>query len=1299
MISTRKRNRVRPTSSDEIEKAEADEYRREVHWGEVDEASESFIGASSEDETDLDNDSLNLDEKEKANEEISTNDVEGSNETTPEAEERTETSSSSRPGSSRPRGNRVVPITSEEERQIRVSELEKLRETGGSREAWATVSESRRTSHSSLFSANRGPRARSESFASTVILVSEAEADRRLSVGNESLDTSSGAGTKTFQSDSTPSILAPPELKGEQQAYIPYRHAKQAIARVLIDVKSMRETHVAIVSEMTNEFKAIENDTQSHFDTFVLDLRKQYANKVGTFRQVIQLQQSELDKKSNYFERVIESLRERNQALIQEKRDILRESKATVLHVETQQKETVSKLIEELDKEKAAKKQQIASLLEEQEKSVAAVRSENEQSLAALVAEHEKLVAELKQEKESEVERMSKERKERDAEVEGLRQEVRSLSTTPQPEKDTSLVESLKTENAALEAKCLALETRLESVIEGKTAEERIETVKTEKEELMREKRDLEEKMLQWKERYEGEEEPPEEEGKLALEEFEKDLEIVQNRLEKKEATLFALKDEGAVAIETQDSSERIAQLEAQILELQEGRGDEEEIEAMKIELKSRDDLIENLRFEIERLKEGKSGEKEAMEATYRGQLKALQEDVSSKEKIVEDLKKIVEEMEEEKLSKMDVDTAAEIKKYIQRCNEAESVRDEKVSVALELQTKCAELESRIESQTRLLDQETKRGKELQESVARAREEREKALKVASLKEKKLVKEHSKVIKELEDKIRALESHPSQKVVPVTSKGGVTKDKDKDVEKLQSELKSLRVKVQEDASKVKALEKELKAAKAASGGGSSAEDKKVIKKQEKELKELAKLLEYSKRNLEKKETALASAEDELKELKKEFKKADEERKQLKSENEKLGVAAKEGLDYVEKAKDLTKQVAALEAEKRTLTENYNSERVLRKKYYNMVEDMKGKIRVFCRARPLSRSEKERGNHLVISSPDEYSIVVDTPRGVKEFQFDSVFAPEHGQEFVYEDTSRLIQSAVDGYNVCIFAYGQTGSGKTYTMVGELSMDSPIRGVAPRAMKQLFDVMKENSSKFSFSVSCYMLELYNDQLIDLFSEAKKEAPKLDIKKDKKGMVFVQGSVMKSVNSTQELFDLFEAGSQNRHVASTKMNAESSRSHLVFAVIVESTNLSNGQVLKGKLSLVDLAGSERAAKTGATAEQLREAQSINKSLSALGDVISALSSEQSFIPYRNNKLTMLMQDSLGGNAKTLMFVNISPADYNCDETVISLTYASRVKLITNDAQKNADNKEIARLKATIAKLRKGENIEEED
>jgi kinesin family member C2/C3 len=174
------------------------------------------------------------------------------------------------------------------------------------------------------------------------------------------------------------------------------------------------------------------------------------------------------------------------------------------------------------------------------------------------------------------------------------------------------------------------------------------------------------------------------------------------------------------------------------------------------------------------------------------------------------------------------------------------------------------------------------------------------------------------------------------------------------------------------------------------------------------------------------------------------------------------------------------------------------------------------------------------------------------------------------------------------------------------------------------------------------------------------------------------------------------LSSTGSKNRHVAGTKMNAESSRSHLVFSVIIQCTSLQTGNTTYGKLSLVDLAGSERVGKTGATAERLKEAQSINKSLSALGDVISALSTNADWVPYRNNKLTMLMSDSLGGNAKTLMFVNISPADYNADETAISLAYASRVKLITNDAQKNSENKEITRLRKIIAALKEGKQVD---
>lgn len=159
---------------------------------------------------------------------------------------------------------------------------------------------------------------------------------------------------------------------------------------------------------------------------------------------------------------------------------------------------------------------------------------------------------------------------------------------------------------------------------------------------------------------------------------------------------------------------------------------------------------------------------------------------------------------------------------------------------------------------------------------------------------------------------------------------------------------------------------------------------------------------------------------------------------------------------------------------------------------------------------------------------------------------------------------------------------------------------------------------------------------------------------------------------------------------------MNAESSRSHLVFSVLIEYTDLMNKKTNTGKLTLVDLAGSERVGKTGATADRLKEAQSINKSLSALGDVISALSTNQKFIPYRNNILTQLMSDSLGGNAKTLMFVNISPADYNAMETQTSLVYASRVKLITNDANKQSDSEEVAKLRRIIRDLKEGKEVD---
>ena len=247
----------------------------------------------------------------------------------------------------------------------------------------------------------------------------------------------------------------------------------------------------------------------------------------------------------------------------------------------------------------------------------------------------------------------------------------------------------------------------------------------------------------------------------------------------------------------------------------------------------------------------------------------------------------------------------------------------------------------------------------------------------------------------------------------------------------------------------------------------------------------------------------------------------------------------------------------------------------------------------------------------VAFPDDVTIDVASTRGNRSFVYDQCFGPTSTQDQVFEDTRNLIQSTVDGYNVCIFAYGQTGSGKTYTMTG--AEGSP--GIIPRAVDTLFALMAENSKVCSFKIRTYMVELYNDVLVDLYYLLDKHAthdkpPSLTIGKNAKGMVVVKNVKMRDATTAAELLELFDTGNGARHVGSTKMNAESSRSHLVFAVMIESYNKQTKKTTTGKLSLVDLAGSERVGKTGASADRLREAQSINKSLSALGDVISALS-----------------------------------------------------------------------------------------
>uniref|UniRef100_A0A6A7FXE9 Kinesin-like protein n=2 Tax=Hirondellea gigas TaxID=1518452 RepID=A0A6A7FXE9_9CRUS len=461
------------------------------------------------------------------------------------------------------------------------------------------------------------------------------------------------------------------------------------------------------------------------------------------------------------------------------------------------------------------------------------------------------------------------------------------------------------------------------------------------------------------------------------------------------------------------------------------------------------------------------------------------------------------------------------------------------------------------------------------------------------------------------------------------------------------------------------------------------------------IRELEELLERSHQKLESSNRFLEHKEEELNMLKLDVDALTEENTRLKqSLNEVISQKQEQEvlLGSMRRTEDTLKKKAE---ENRLLAEDFNRERVLRKKYYNQIEEMKGKIRVFCRLRPVNESERRRGGELVATVEDQYSLDFATPRGHKSFVFDRVFEGHESQETVFQDTNALVQSAMDGYNTTIMAYGQTGSGKTYTMIG--SQNEP--GIAPRAFTRLFELSEEGKSRQEVLIHCYMLELYNDRLIDLLrGHCNGEAEKLEIKRDKRGSVHVQGATIRHVNTAQHLQSVFQEGLSHRHTACTNMNAESSRSHLLVVVSLTISSRQNASVLRGKLTLVDLAGSERSHKSGAAAETLKEANSINKSLSALGDVIAALSSEAAFVPYRNSKLTMLLQDSLGGNAKTLLFVNISPSSYNAEESIVSLMYASRIKQITNNASKNTDNKEISRLKAIISKLRRGEEPEDD-
>ncbi|KAI3699199.1 hypothetical protein L2E82_43323 [Cichorium intybus] len=421
---------------------------------------------------------------------------------------------------------------------------------------------------------------------------------------------------------------------------------------------------------------------------------------------------------------------------------------------------------------------------------------------------------------------------------------------------------------------------------------------------------------------------------------------------------------------------------------------------------------------------------------------------------------------------------------------------------------------------------------------------------------------------------------------------------------------------------------------------------------------------------------------------------------LKQDHYKLSREAHECVDSVPDLENMVSAVQALVVMCEDLKTKYSEEQVKRRKLHNQVEDAKGNIRVFCRCRPLNKSESSSGYSTVV----DFSTASDGVLGVstggsnstkKTFKFDCVFTPKDNQDNVFAHASPLVTSVLDGYNVCIFAYGQTGTGKTFTMEGT----SGNRGVNYRTLEELFKISKQRSDTFTYNISVSVLEVYNEQIRDLLATPSSNSKKLEIKQASEGFHHIPGLIEAKVEDVKEVWNVLQAGSSARVVGSNNVNEHSSRSHCMLCIMVKAKNLLNGESTKSKLWLVDLAGSERLTKTDAQGDRLKEAQNINRSLSALGDVISALANKSNHIPYRNSKLTHLLQDSLGGDSKTLMFVQISPSEKDLSETLSSLNFATRVRGVElGPARKQIDTSELLKLKAMLDKVKQESHLKDE-
>ncbi|KOB76973.1 Kinesin-like protein 14A [Operophtera brumata] len=367
------------------------------------------------------------------------------------------------------------------------------------------------------------------------------------------------------------------------------------------------------------------------------------------------------------------------------------------------------------------------------------------------------------------------------------------------------------------------------------------------------------------------------------------------------------------------------------------------------------------------------------------------------------------------------------------------------------------------------------------------------------------------------------------------------------------------------------------------------------------------------------------------------------------------------LDYKEALESIKKYKGDAEALQNMLASMYKEQRDLR----NTIQDLKGNIRVYCRVRPPLESELNKPlfnlNVLDACSIDveKIELLNSARKGKHSFTFDGIFTPHTSQEDVFNEVSSMVQSALDGYNVCIFAYGQTGSGKTYTMEGGCGKEQ--YGIIPRAFNMIFTCMEDlKRMGWELTIRASFLEIYNEIIYDLLNSSKDQMNHEIKMVDSKGTdLYVSNLKQEEVKSSHDFIRLMIFAQRNRQTAATLNNERSSRSHSVAQIKISAINEKRKERYTSNLNLVDLAGSE----SGKTTQRMDETKHINRSLSELSKVILSLQTNQSHIPYRNSKLTHLLMPSLGGNSKTLMLVNINQFDNCFGETLNSLRFATKV------------------------------------